>query len=51
MGATESDERDEVDEAGLGVIDAIAKEGNDGAHPAGGGVPNKEVTIEKVTVG
>ena len=40
-----------IDEAGLEVIDAIAKEGNDGAHPAGGGVPNKEVTIEKVTVG
>jgi peptidyl-prolyl cis-trans isomerase B (cyclophilin B) len=40
-----------IDEAGLKVIDAIAKEGNDGAHPAGGGAPNKAVTIEKVTVG
>lgn len=40
-----------IDEAGLKVIDAIAAEGNDGAHPAGGGTPNKEVTIEKVTVG
>jgi len=39
-----------IDEAGLEVIDAIAKEGNDGAHPAGGGAPNKEVTIEKVTI-
>ncbi len=40
-----------IDEAGLKVIDAIAAEGNDGAHPAGGGAPNKDVTIEKVTVG
>lgn len=39
-----------IDEAGLKVIDAIAKEGNDGANPAGGGAPNKDVTIEKVTV-
>lgn len=39
-----------IDEAGLKVIDAIAKEGNDGANPAGGGAPNKAVTIEKVTV-
>jgi peptidyl-prolyl cis-trans isomerase B (cyclophilin B) len=40
-----------IDEAGLKTIDAIAAEGNDGANPAGGGAPNKEVTIEKVTVG
>jgi peptidyl-prolyl cis-trans isomerase B (cyclophilin B) len=40
-----------IDEAGLETIDAIAAEGNDGAHPAGGGAPNKDVTIEKVTVG
>ncbi|NUS40216.1 MAG: peptidylprolyl isomerase [Terrabacter sp.] len=40
-----------IDEAGLKTIDAIAAEGNDGAHPAGGGAPNKDVTIEKVTVG
>ena len=40
-----------IDEAGLEVIDAIAAEGNDGAHPAGGGAPNKAVTIEKVTIG
>ena len=26
-------------------------EGNDNANPAGGGAPNKDVTIEKVTVG
>ncbi|MBS2938000.1 peptidylprolyl isomerase [Nocardioides sp. J2M5] len=39
-----------IDEAGLKVIDAIAKEGNDASNPAGGGQPNKEVTIEKVTV-
>ena len=40
-----------IDEAGLKVIEDIAAEGNDGAHPAGGGAPNKPVTIEKVTVG
>ncbi len=40
-----------IDEAGLEVIEAIAAEGNDGAHPAGGGAPNKPVTIEKVSVG
>jgi peptidyl-prolyl cis-trans isomerase B (cyclophilin B) len=40
-----------IGDAGLKVIDAIAAEGNDNAHPAGGGVPNKEVTIESVTVG
>ncbi|RYB91719.1 peptidylprolyl isomerase [Nocardioides oleivorans] len=40
-----------IDDAGLGVLDAIAKEGNDGSNPAGGGTPNKEVSIEKVTVG
>ena len=39
-----------IDEAGLATIDAIAAEGNDGQHPAGGGTPNKPVTIEKVTV-
>ena len=39
-----------IDEAGLKTIDAIAAEGNDGAHPAGGGAPNKAVTIEKVTI-
>lgn len=39
-----------IDAAGLEVIDAIAKEGNDASNPAGGGAPNKEVTIEKVTV-
>ena len=39
-----------IDEAGLKTIDAIAAEGNDGAHPAGGGTPNKDVTIEKVTI-
>ena len=39
-----------IDEAGLEVIDAIAKEGNDASNPAGGGAPNKDVTIEKVTI-
>jgi peptidyl-prolyl cis-trans isomerase B (cyclophilin B) len=40
-----------IDETGLETIDAIAAEGNDNAHPAGGGAPNKDVTIESVTVG
>lgn len=40
-----------IDAAGLKTIEAIAAEGNDGANPAGGGTPNKDVTIEKVTVG
>ncbi len=40
-----------IDEAGLETIDAIAAVGNDGANPAGGGAPNEDVTIEKVTVG
>lgn len=40
-----------IDEAGLETIKAIAAEGNDASHPAGGGAPNKDVTIEKVTVG
>ena len=40
-----------IDEAGLETIDAIAAVGNDGANPAGGGTPNEDVTIEKVTVG
>ncbi len=40
-----------IDDAGLKTIEAIAAEGNDGANPAGGGAPNKAVTIEKVTVG
>lgn len=39
-----------IDEAGLEVIDEIAKAGNDGANPAGGGAPKKPVTIEKVTI-
>ncbi|MDR7254346.1 peptidyl-prolyl cis-trans isomerase B (cyclophilin B) [Nocardioides sp. BE266] len=40
-----------IDDEGLKTIDAIAKEGNDNSNPAGGGAPNKEVTIEKVTIG
>jgi peptidyl-prolyl cis-trans isomerase B (cyclophilin B) len=39
-----------IDDAGLKVIEAIAKEGNDSSSPAGGGKPNKDVTIEKVTI-
>jgi peptidyl-prolyl cis-trans isomerase B (cyclophilin B) len=39
-----------IDEAGLKVLDKIAAEGNDNSNPAGGGAPNKDVTIEKVTV-
>ena len=37
-----------IDEAGLQTIDKIAAEGNDGAHPAGGGAPNKAVTIDTI---
>lgn len=40
-----------IDETGLATIDKIAKEGNDASNPAGGGAPNKDVTIEKVTIG
>ncbi|SED11374.1 peptidyl-prolyl cis-trans isomerase B (cyclophilin B) [Nocardioides exalbidus] len=40
----------QIDEPGLEVLQAIAKEGNDASNPAGGGAPNKEVSIEKVTV-
>ena len=40
-----------IDEAGLATIDKIAAVGNDGANPAGGGAPTKEVTIEQVTIG
>ena len=40
-----------IDDAGLEVLTKIAAEGNDNANPAGGGAPNKDVTIEKVTVG
>ena len=40
-----------IDDAGLDVLNKIAAEGNDNANPAGGGAPNKDVTIEKVTVG
>jgi peptidyl-prolyl cis-trans isomerase B (cyclophilin B) len=41
----------QIDEAGLEVLQKVADKGDDGSHPAGGGVPNQEVTIEKVTVG
>lgn len=40
-----------IDEAGLATIEKIAAVGNDGANPAGGGAPNEDITIEKVTVG
>lgn len=40
-----------IDDAGLDVLTEIAAEGNDNSNPAGGGAPNKDVTIEKVTVG
>ncbi len=41
-----------VDEAGLAVLDKIAKAGNDGSfEPSpGGGAPNEPVTIESMTV-
>ncbi len=40
-----------IDDAGLEVLTKIAAVGNDNSNPAGGGAPNKDVTIEKVTVG
>jgi peptidyl-prolyl cis-trans isomerase B (cyclophilin B) len=40
-----------IDDAGVKVLEKIAAEGNDNSNPAGGGAPNKDVTIEKVTVG
>jgi peptidyl-prolyl cis-trans isomerase B (cyclophilin B) len=40
-----------IDDAGVKVLEKIAAEGNDNSIPAGGGAPNKDVTIEKVTVG
>ena len=40
-----------IDDPGLETLQAIAKEGNDASNPAGGGAPNKPVTIEKVTIG
>jgi len=39
-----------IDDAGVKVLEAIAAEGNDNSNPAGGGTPNKDVTIESVTV-
>lgn len=39
-----------IDEAGLKVLDDIAKVGNDNSNPAGGGAPNEDVTIEKVAI-
>ncbi|GAA3859151.1 peptidylprolyl isomerase [Saccharothrix violaceirubra] len=39
-----------VDEAGLKLIDEVAKAGDDGSSPAGGGKPNKEVAFETVTI-
>ena len=41
----------QIDEAGLEVLNEVAKAGHDGSNPAGGGVPKQEVTIESVTVG
>ena len=40
-----------IDEPGLKVLNEIADKGADSSNPAGGGAPNQEVTIEKVTVG
>ena len=40
----------QIDEAGLDVLTKVADAGHDGSHPAGGGTPNEEVTIESVTV-
>jgi peptidyl-prolyl cis-trans isomerase B (cyclophilin B) len=39
-----------IDDAGLGVLDAIAANGNNGANGQGDGAPNKPVTIQTATV-
>jgi peptidyl-prolyl cis-trans isomerase B (cyclophilin B) len=39
-----------IDDAGLGVLDAIAKNGNNGANGQGDGAPKKPVTIQTMTV-
>jgi peptidyl-prolyl cis-trans isomerase B (cyclophilin B) len=39
-----------IDEAGLAILDEIAKTGNDGTSPAGGGAPNTPVEVESITV-
>jgi peptidyl-prolyl cis-trans isomerase B (cyclophilin B) len=39
-----------IDDAGLGVLDAIAKNGNDGSNGQGDGAPTKPVTIQTATV-
>lgn len=39
-----------IDDAGLEVLQGIAEKGDDGSNPAGGGAPNEEVQIEKVTI-
>jgi len=41
----------QIDEAGLAVLNEVAAAGHDASHPAGGGKPNTEVTIESVTAG
>jgi peptidyl-prolyl cis-trans isomerase B (cyclophilin B) len=41
-----------VDPAGLKLLTDAAKEGDDGSHPAGGGVPNSgPIDIKSVTIG
>ena len=32
---------------GLEIVKAVAAMGSDNSHPAGGGVPNQPITIEK----
>lgn len=41
----------QIDEEGLALLNEVAEAGHDASHPAGGGQPNEEVTIESVTVG
>ena len=40
----------QIDEEGLALLGEVAEAGHDASHPAGGGKPNTEVTIESVTV-
>jgi len=40
-----------IDDGGLGVLDTIAANGNNGANGAGDGAPNQPVTITTMTLG
>ena len=39
----------EIDPSGIGILERMAAEGQDGTNPAGGGRPNNPSEIVKVT--